>query len=78
MTGFAFIDMKFFAPLLRDDLHIRASDQCHFIEWDQCSDERRAEYFRKCPSLLQLARLLDLNLEMGTAKKHINSDSGSL
>ena len=63
MTGFAFIDIKFFAPLLRHELHISAPDQCHFIEWDQCSDERRAEYFRKCPSLLQLARLLDLNLE---------------
>jgi hypothetical protein len=78
MTGFAFIDVKFFEPLLRDELHISASDQCHFIEWHQCSDEQRTEYFAKCPSLLQLARLLDLNLEMHTAKKHINSDSGSL
>ena len=78
MTGFAFIDMKFFAPLLRDDLHISASEQCHFVEWDQCNGERRTEYLTKCPSLLQLARLLDLNLEMATAKKHINSDSGSL
>ena len=77
MTGFAFIDVKFFAPLLRDDLHISASDRCHFIEWDQCNDERRTEYFAKCPSLLQLARLLDLKLEMRTTKD-INSDSGSL
>jgi len=77
MTGFAFIDVKFFEPLLRDDLHISASNQCHFIEWDQCNDERRTEYFAKCVSLLQLARLLDLKLEMRTAKD-INSDSGSL
>ena len=79
MTGFAFIDLKFFEPLLRDELHISVSEQCQFIEWDQCDDERRAEYFAKCPSLVQLARLLDLKFEMRTAKHFsTNSDSGSL
>jgi len=77
MTGFAFMDVKFFAPILRDDLHISGSDQCRFIEWDQCNDDQRTEYFTKCPSLSQLARLLDLKLEMRTTKD-INSDSGSL
>jgi len=79
MTGFAFIDLKFFEPLLRDELHISDSDRCHFVEWNQCNDERRTEYFAKCPSLLQLTRLLDLKLEMRTAKHFsTNSDSGSL
>jgi hypothetical protein len=62
MTGFPFIDIKFFAPVLRDELHISTSDECHFIEWDQCNDEQRTEYFAKCPSLLPLVQLLDLSL----------------
>lgn len=79
MTGFAFIDLKFFEPLLRDELHLGASGRCHFVDWDQCSEEERTEYLAKCPSLLQLARLLDLKLEMRAAKQFsTNSDSGSL
>jgi hypothetical protein len=68
MTGFAFIDLKFFEPLLRDELHISGSDRFHFVEWPQCSEEQRTAYFAKCPSLLQLARLLDLKLETRAAK----------
>jgi hypothetical protein len=79
MTGFAFIDLKFFEPLLRDELHINASDRFHFVEWDQCNEARRTEYFAKCPSLLRLARLFDLKPETGAAKHFsTNSDSGNL
>ncbi len=71
MTGFSFMDLKYFEPLLRQWLHLPETARDDFIPWSECRDHRLAEYIAECPTLPVTARLLDLDL-------HPNDSSQSL
>lgn len=59
MTEFPF-DLKFFEPLLHDDLHLPPDERCQFVDWSQSRGPLRSTYDAAAPSLRSVIRVLDL------------------
>ena len=59
MTDFPF-DLKFFEPLLHDELHVAPNERCQFIDWVEVRGPLRAKYDAAVPSLNSVTGILDL------------------
>ena len=66
--GFKFLDLKFFEPMLRDDLELPAGEHCEFIDWISCREQERATYDAAVPSLRKVIETLGLEETAGSQK----------
>ena len=66
--GFKFLDLKFFEPMLRDDLQLPAGEHCEFIDWVSCRQQERAAYDAAVPSLRKVIETLGLEETVGSRK----------
>ena len=66
--GFKFLDLKFFEPMLRDDLELPAGEHCEFIDWVSCREQERATYDAAVPSLRKVIEMLGLEETAGSRK----------
>jgi len=64
--GFNFLDLKFFEPILRDDLQLPAGEHCEFIDWVTYRERERATYDAAVPSLRKVIETLGLEETAGS------------
>jgi hypothetical protein len=62
LSLFGFVDLKFFEPILHQDMCLPENEHFDFIDWAECRNSRLDEYLANCPSLPKIAYLLDLPL----------------
>jgi hypothetical protein len=69
MALFGFVDVKFYEPILRDELHLPANEPIAFVDWPEVRDRRLPEFLAACPTLGKTAQLLDIPLAPASAKR---------
>lgn len=61
------LDLRFFEPMLHDDLQLSPGERCEFIGWNECRKEKRASYEAAVPSLRNVIQALALEDPRTTA-----------